>query len=171
MGMLAMDDDFDRAEVIEEAFHLDDADATRALASCVECVSFEAGERIFECGTTARRLFLILTGEVDLRLPVDVLPRERGVRIDRVGAGAVIGWSALTENSRYVLSAWAVGPVEALAWTSGKIRDWSDANPRPGLRFQSKISSVIGGRLASTIAALRGEIEHSVRQKRRGAYD
>ena len=156
---------------IERTFELDDPEAARELMSSAQSVSYEAEQRIFECGAPADEVILMLSGEVDLCLPVEALSSERGVKIDRVGEGAIIGWSAITNPFLYVLSAWAVGPVEVLAFAPDAIAKWCEANPKAGLRLQRKVANVIGGRLASIIRALRGEIEHSIHQKRRGAYE
>ncbi len=166
-----MEEHDDSEAAIRETFDLEDTEAIRELGAMARRESYRNGQEIFESDSPAESLLLILAGEVDLCLPIPVLRGERGVRIDRVAMGAVVGWSAITEPFRYVLSAWAVGSVEALVFGSDPIREWLEAHPRSGLRFQRRVANVIGRRLASTIAALRGEIEHSVLQKRRGAYD
>jgi len=166
-----MDRNRDWPRAIEKAFDLGDTAIARALASLGRPVSYEAGQKLFECGAHADAISVVLTGEVDLCLPMDLLSTERGVTIDRVEEGAILGWSAVVNPFRYVLSAWAVGQVETLVFAPEAIREWCDENPKPGLRLQSQVANVIGGRLASMIRALRGEIEHSVRQTRRGGYE
>lgn len=79
----------------------------RRLASACGHATFEAGEEIFREGKPRAALYLVLDGEVAIR----VTGRDRPV--GRVRAGECLGEGVLLEDCRHTATAVALGPVEA----------------------------------------------------------
>lgn|GEM_PF-5868417 len=79
-------------------------------------------------------LTLVLAGEVDVYVPIALAGTNRGICIDRVEGGALLGWSSLVDSRAFVLSAWAATPVEVLTLPTAELRGWIDVTAFGGGR-------------------------------------
>ena len=69
------------------------------------------GEALFEQGQPAQNLYVVVRGSVVLRTGSG----RQAVIVENLGAGGVVGWSALRENATTLSTARAAGPAEVVA--------------------------------------------------------
>jgi CRP-like cAMP-binding protein len=78
------------------------------IANIAQNITVSQGERIFEAGSPAKYLYIVLSGTVDLRFKVTYFDASREITLDRKSKGEAFGWSAIVEPNIYTLSAFAV---------------------------------------------------------------
>ncbi|MBW1990091.1 MAG: cyclic nucleotide-binding domain-containing protein [Deltaproteobacteria bacterium] len=76
------------------------------ISPCCQERRLSRGERIFAHGDKADHLFVVLDGQVDLRLVLPAQEEDEGETITSVRENQVLGWSALTHSPVYTLSAY-----------------------------------------------------------------
>ena len=109
--------------------------------------NYEAGQRIFEEKSQANLLYIVLKGEVEIKMSAD-----KGLellRIDTVGPGEFFGWSALTEPFTLTAAAWTMEKTELLVFKGEVLRDLFKKNNHIGYKVMKKVASVISSRLRS----------------------
>ena len=88
-------------------------DAQRTfLAGCAKNVRFAVDEYLFREGEPANELFLVREGRAALE---SHLPQRGAVTVESLGAGEVLGWSALFPPHRWHLSARAMESCRAFS--------------------------------------------------------
>jgi CRP-like cAMP-binding protein len=121
------------------------------VAALSHHVVFEAGERIFDEGQEAGKLWLIRAGRVTLDVE---LPGARPIVIQTIGRGDVLGWSWLMPPYRWHFGATASERVEADEIDAARLRDMADADPAFGYPLMRVLFSSVLSRLNGTRARL-----------------
>ena len=109
-------------------------------------VHVEAGAYVFEEGEEAENIYLILEGQVDLLMSIDLYNKSR-VDIETIIEGELLGWSAIIEPHIYKLSSVALSDVRVVAIDGMSLRDYLSEDPAAGLAFMMNLASVISERL------------------------
>ncbi len=130
--------------------------------------SFETGEHPFLLGQRADDVFVVLSGRVDLRIPISVLGSLRDVTVESKEAGDAIGWSAFVRPHRYRLSARAAEPSELAVLPREGLERLFAADLRAGWRFMQRMAEVISERLLAVQALWARELQRSVSES--GAF-
>lgn len=128
-----------------ETCHLDE------LARAASEVMFPARHRIFADGDYAGNFWLIQSGYVALDVLVPGMGR---VIIDRVGTGALVGWSWLVPPYQWVFGAACVTEVKAFQFNAQKVRDLCAADPALGDELTRRVVQVAAGRLKDMRSSL-----------------
>jgi CRP/FNR family transcriptional regulator, cyclic AMP receptor protein len=130
---------------------LDEAQRSR-LAAIARIQSCRKGEYVFLLGDAADRIYAVLSGRVDLCLPLSLGGVVEDVCVRSALPGETIGWSALVKPYRFTLSAKATEPSEFLAFTRHDLHRLFETDPFSGYLLMRRIAEVVGGRFLAVEA-------------------
>lgn len=118
------------------------------LAAIAHTEERRRGEYLFREGTTADRLYLIVSGRVELEIQIDAGGAVAVVEI--LGPSDLVGWSAIVEPYLYTSSGRCVQPTLVVAIDGSQLRElvWADA--RLGLEIYREIAHIVARRLRDT---------------------
>jgi CRP-like cAMP-binding protein len=136
-----------------------DEDDLNRVATRVKSIRFKSGDVIFGQGDPADRLFLLISGEVEIQYhPPDGGP----LSVTVIKADGVFGWSAMLGRKKYTSSAICVQDGRAL-WISGDaLRNLCEQHPQTGVMIIERLAEVIAGRLSSTREVVAGLLHNGV---------
>ena len=126
---------------------LDDAQRTK-LATITREHTCRAGDYLFLLGDAADRIYAVVSGRVDLCVPV-TLPdgSVEDIRFDTRSAGQALGWSALVSPYRFTLSARAKEATELVAFTRQDLLRLFYGNPAIARIVMAHVAELVGQRL------------------------
>ena len=140
-----------------------DADL-EGLAGEVAHRTFRKGDRIVQEGLPANRLYILVSGTIELSFLVPVAAGEvdplvveapGSVVIHTVNEpGALIGWSAMVEPYVCRATAMALETTRMIAFDRLAIEEYCERRPEFGLRFMRRVLRSLGERLGRTRAQL-----------------
>lgn len=116
------------------------AEATVRLTDALRPVSLPAGTVLLEQGTPARGLYLLISGSVD------VIDSSTGERIDRDGAGSVLGEMSLLTGQLCSAGVIATSDVEALVLSTESYHRLIASHPELEIALSQLVSDRLGGR-------------------------
>ena len=118
----------------------------RKLVPLAQEKTFEEGALIFAEGEQSSFLHLITSGEVALETTVG----GACVRVQTLGRGEPIGWSALTSAARTHFQARALTAVSTIALPGARIREACDRDPALGYELMKRLVELVTERLDMT---------------------
>ena len=127
----------------------------------------KTGHELFRLGEEARSLFVVVSGAVDLVLPLRVMKEIKDVRVQTLGPGDALAWSALVPPHRLTMGARVTHDAHLLAFPREALLAELDANPRSGLTLMANLARLVGGRLLEAQALWIREVQRHVSE----AYD
>jgi len=136
----------------EEIFEYLRPDQVNVLSKASQVLHLKAGETVYHQGTKAIYFYIVLEGEVALRLT------GRGkstILIDLVSAGTMFGSCISFAIDSYVLTAQCTKESEILRIESSVLRNILDEDPRMGYAIQSQISKMYFQRYIETMKKLQ----------------
>lgn len=119
----------------------------KTLVGCASNVRFADGNVLVREGELANRFFLIRSGRVALEVD---LPGRRGIRIQTVGPGEVLGWSWLIYPYRWHFSGVAVADTRAVALDGECLRRKCESDFEFGYDMLKRLAHVMERRLEAT---------------------
>jgi CRP-like cAMP-binding protein len=122
-------------------------DELKAVADLAHEENFEEGEVIFQEGTEARRVYLLLEGRVALRFRLPLKPPSRETTIDTMSKGEAFGWSALVRPHRLTATAICSEPAKCVAFEREDLQRLFEENNHIGYVIMVQLSAVIASRL------------------------
>ena len=123
------------------------ADLLAPLAKHAHSRTIAAGEVLFREGETADRFFLLHTGEIAL----DMEDPDRGqLRVDILGADAVLGWSWLFSPYRWHLTATALQRTVLVEFDAFRLRAYMSEQPAVGYELMHRFAALLFDRLQAT---------------------
>lgn len=134
--------------------------ALAELAAISHFREWAGGAIVFREGTECEELFLVVAGEVALDMHV---PSRGAVRILTVGAGEMLGWSALIGNGRMTATATVVQPVSVIAIPGPALRSLCETNHDLGYQVMRTMAVALSRRLLATRLQLLDLFSHDVR--------
>ena len=143
------------------------SDELQAVAKLCQEISLKDGERLFEGGTPAESMYLVVKGAVELRFPVTHYLASSDIAIDRVSEDDVLGWSSLSESKTYTLSALAVQDSKLLKIDAKALRKLCSENNHLGYVLMKNLNAITGDRLEMIQRALIGVIQQQLTEKER----
>ncbi len=144
-----------------------DSDGRRRLSAIVRRRTLQPGEYLFLLGDDAGDFYVVVTGTVELCLPIRFRGVLKDVSVESVGAGQPLGWSALVRPYRFTLSARAREASEVACLARRDLQELFSADPGTGYGFFTKISEVIGIRLLTFQALWLRELQRAIEQEQR----
>ena len=118
------------------------------IAMISEEVQCDEGCWIFRESDDASALYIIQSGEVDLKLILDEAS-EKTVDITKLGEGSVIGWSSLIEPCAYTLNAVAASPVKLVKIDADGLLEMMESDTNLGFSLMKQLSQALGERLTN----------------------
>ncbi len=116
-----------------------------AGAAALRCVP--AGHRFFETGGLARQFWLIRTGQVALDVEA---PGQRGIIVETLGRGEVVGISWLLPPLQWQFGAVAVQPTEVFEFDAAVVRRFCEEDPVLGYDLNQRMLRAVAQRLRAT---------------------
>jgi len=123
------------------------------LSEASKVVEFEAGEVVYRQGERADRFYIVIKGQVSLRLPAKTAGLS--VLIDELTEGDLFGGCISTALDAYSLDAQCMEKSEILVISVSALRAIMDGDPRIGYAIQSGISKIYFKRYIETMKKLQ----------------
>jgi len=136
----------------QEVFAFLTPDQVNTISESAQRLSLEAGKMVYDKGDPAEDFFIVLDGEVTLRLP-----GQAGISIviDQLQQGAVFGGALAYTRSSYALTAQCTGDSELLRIKSGVMKSLMEKDLRMGYHLQAYISNAYFNRYIDTMKKLQ----------------
>jgi CRP/FNR family transcriptional regulator, cyclic AMP receptor protein len=117
------------------------------LAGTARLVSVAAGETLFLEGGWEDNAFVVLTGEIVLRMRV---PRRSDLRLLNAVPGDLIGWSGVISEGRMTATAVAATDSTLIALSGRMLQDLCETDPELGCVLMTRIARILSRRLLTT---------------------
>jgi CRP-like cAMP-binding protein len=134
----------------------DELDLLRVLF--ITCEVSE-GEILFVQGRPAEYLYIVLSGEVEVRYKPDDGPP---LTVARVEAGGVVGWSSALGSQVYTSGAVAATPTHLLQVRGSDLRNICERYPGTGVILLDRLAAVIAERLRNTHPQVKAMLESAL---------
>lgn len=121
-----------------------------------------SGSILFRLGEPADQMFLVLSGRINLSLPMQIRGGEEDVLIEEKMAGETLGWSGLVPPHRFTLKAVAAVETELIAFPRAVLLKHFADNPGVGYTIHRNVAGVIGHRLGIFQAMWLREMQRMV---------
>lgn len=118
----------------------------KSLAMASEEIQVSKGEWLFHEGDVADALYLIFTGEIELKIALGAEDR-RLLCVATLVEGEVFGWSALVEPYTYKLGAIASKDSRLGKMNGVQVCELMVHHPASGCKLISRLLQTVGGRL------------------------
>ena len=138
-----------------------EADTAR-LFEFARPVPCREGDYLFRLGDAADRLYVVLTGRVELTFPLALGSVTREVPFESRARGSTVGWSALVDPYRFTLSARAAESSDLAAFPREELFRLFEAEPRIGHVVMRRIAEIVGRRLLQMQALWVRELQRAV---------
>ena len=135
-----------------EVFQFLRPDQVRAISDVATVVDFKAGETIYEKGAKADHFYVVLDGQVSLRLPGQ---SGVSVQIDELTEGAVFGSCVCFQLVDYSLNAQCTRDSKILKIESPTLKELMDEDLVMGYTIQTQISRIYFNRYVHTMKKLQ----------------
>ena len=124
----------------------------KAISNVATVVEYEAGKMIFKKDAIADHFFVVLEGQVSLRLPA-----RSGVslQIDELTKGAMFGSCVCFQLANYSLNAVATSKARLLKVESATLKELMDRDLVLGYTVQTQISRIYFNRYIDTMKKLQ----------------
>ena len=124
----------------------------KAISDVAEVVEFGAGETIYEKDARANHFYVVLEGQVSLRLP-----GQSGVsiQIDELTKGAMFGSCICFQLINYSLNAQCTAASRLLKIESATLKELMDRDLLLGYTIQTQISRIYFNRYIDTMKKLQ----------------
>jgi CRP-like cAMP-binding protein len=110
--------------------------------------AYQTGEVIFNEGAPADKLYLVISGAVELRMCIDA--SDRTIPVEIIEPGEVVGWSTLVAPYEYTASGEARTSTRVVAIDSVLLRQFAEEDYALGCHLYRQVASVIAQRLHDT---------------------
>ncbi len=139
-----------------EIFQLLRPEQVNTLSAAAEEISLRAGDVVFQRGEAADNFYVVLEGQVALRLP-----RADGVSvlIDEVTEGTIFGSCVCFQIDSYTLSATCSADSRILKIKAATLKKLMDDDPIMGYAIQTHISRAYFKRYVDTMRKLQSIIQ------------
>jgi len=138
-----------------EVFQFLRPDQVRAISDVAKVVNFSAGDTVYEKGSKADHFYVVLDGQVSLRLP-----GQSGVsiQIDELTEGAVFGSCICFQLVEYSLNAQCTRDSRLLKIESATLKELMDEDLLMGYTIQTQISRIYFNRYIDTMKKLQSVV-------------
>ncbi len=123
-----------------------------AISEAAERVALKAGETVYNMGDKAQDFFVVLDGDITLRLP-----GKSGVSvvIDQLRRGAIFGGCIGYARESYSLTAQCTADAHLLKIRNSVLKSLMERDPRLGYHLQGYISNAYFTRYIDTMKKLQ----------------
>ncbi len=127
-----------------------------------EPIVVKAGEFLFRLGDSAKWLYLIDRGKVDLSVPFHIQGAPREIAIQTAGSGDTLAWSSLVRPHVLTMSARAVENSRLLRFSGEALGSLCHEEAETGLAVIERLTEVVGRRLQQVQAMWIRELQRSI---------
>jgi toluene monooxygenase system ferredoxin subunit len=132
----------------------------RLLADLVETADCEHGSVVFEQGGRARKIYILISGAVEVRFK----PEDGEIlTVASLERGGVFGWSAALGRSKYTSCAVCVEDSRLMCIEGDQLRALCEAHPETGVVILERLAGVIAERLRNTHQHVIEMLRHGMR--------
>ena len=142
----------DRVLTSKDVFAFFRPDQMDKLSSAAESYLLSAGEMVYSRGEPAEHFYVLVSGEVALRLPGK---GGLSILIDRFGKGAMFGRCVPVAIEAYALNAQCVENSEILRIRASVLKELMEDDMMMGYAVQSMISEIYFKRYLETMKKLQ----------------
>ena len=139
-----------------EIFQLLRPEQVNALSAAAEEIFLNAGDVVFQRGEPADDFYVVLKGQVALRLPQ---PDGVSVLIDEVTEGTIFGSCVCFQIDSYTLSATCSADSRILKIKAATLKKLMDDDPIMGYAIQTHISRAYFKRYVDTMRKLQSIVQ------------
>lgn len=136
----------------QEVFSFLLPEQVNAISDAAERLDFKAGEIIYEKGEKADYFYIVLDGEVTLRLPS---PGGLSLIIDQMGKGALFGGPLGQKRRSYALSAQCAQAAKLLRIDISVMKRLMEKDMRMGYHLQRHVANAYFNRYIDTMKKLQ----------------
>ncbi|MBW1881325.1 MAG: cyclic nucleotide-binding domain-containing protein [Deltaproteobacteria bacterium] len=136
-------------------FELLRPDQINKISEASERVKYHAGDIVYKRGEPAEHFFILLSGQVALRLPGKA---GVSVMISELIKGAMFGSPLSLTRDSYALTAQCTDDAELLKIKSAVLKDLMDKDLVMGYATQSRISAIYFERYIDTMSKLQAVV-------------
>ncbi len=136
----------------KEVFKYLRPDQVHTLSDASEIAGYKAGDIVYHRGAKADYFYVVLKGQVTLRMP-----GKEGVKvfIDQLDTGAMFGSCVSFAFDSYNLTAQCTEDTDLLRISASVLKELMDAEPNMGYLIQSQISQIYFRRYIETMKKLQ----------------
>lgn len=120
------------------------------------------GERLFELGAEADRVFVVVEGTIELCVPLSIHGTIQEIATESKGPGSALGWSAFVKPYRFRLAARAAGPSVVAAFDRKAVVSLIEDDPAFGCLFLGRIAEIMSERLLRIHVLWARELQRAV---------
>ncbi len=102
------------------------------------------GKKIFEQGTPADFLYIVIQGEVSVRFKPDDGPE---LIVSRIQDGGVFGWSAAFGSGTYTSGAGCTRPSKLLSVLGADLKMLRENHPETGILILERLAAIVAERM------------------------
>ena len=135
-----------------EVFQFLRPDQMRAISDAAQVVEYRSGDTVYEKGQRADHFFVVLDGQVSLRLPGRA---GVSIQIDELTKGAMFGSCVCFQLVEYSLTAQCARDSKLLRIDSATLKELMDEDLLMGYAIQTQISRVYFTRYVETMKKLQ----------------
>lgn len=135
-----------------EVFQFLRPDQLKAISDVAQVFDYRAGETIYERGATADHFYVVLDGQVSLRLPG---LSGVSIQIDELTDGAIFGSCVCFQFLEYSLNAQCTRDSKVLKIESATLKELMDEDLLMGYTIQTQISRIYFNRYIQTMKKLQ----------------
>ena len=136
----------------QEVFQFLRPEQMKAISDVAEVVEFSAGDTIYEKDSRADHFYVVLDGQVSLRLPG---PSGVSIQIDELTKGAMFGSCVCFQFVNYSLTAQCVSDAKVLQLEASALKELMDGDLVMGYAIQTQISRIYFNRYLDTMKKLQ----------------
>jgi CRP/FNR family cyclic AMP-dependent transcriptional regulator len=125
-------------------------DQLKAIAMIADVVDFPKGALVVRENTSARKLFLLLDGDVDLIYSGGGEGAIVNALVGSIAPGEVFGVSSLIEPFEFISSVRTSTPSRVISIDALALRAMSEIDPKLGLTLMRQVSAAVLERLKFT---------------------
>jgi CRP-like cAMP-binding protein len=133
-------------------------DLLKDVAMAGEEITVKSGEWLFHEGDEADALYVILRGEVTLKVALSENDAYSAA-LDTLGEGDLIGWSSLVAPYVYTLSAVANMDAKLARLDGVQLSEIMARDSRTGYLLMSRVTQIVASRLAAVHVRFASLIE------------
>ncbi len=130
-------------------------DQVKTISDAAETVSLQAGETVYKRGEKATYLYVVLKGQVSLRLPG---PEGVSILIDQINGGAMFGSCICLNLDSYSVNAHCTSDCQLLKIDAATLKKLMEDDLRAGYTIQTHMSKTYFRRYIDTMSKLQAII-------------
>lgn len=121
-------------------------DQLAALDDFSEVVKCQKGERLFQVGNAASKVYFLLEGKISVQVQLSSRPETVSLVV-LTKSGQLVGWSGMIEGAHYTATAVCMEDSKLLAIDGKQFAAVLEQDPKNGFAVMQRISFVISERM------------------------